>query len=158
MPNILGVIIGGAWNNALGYEKKIRLYAGEKCGDNILFLGTREDIKDLYPDLDVAVHPSHSENVGGAAESLILAIPTIATNVGGFPDLVKHNETGWLVKKRDPVQLAGAIFEALRDPEHSRDMALKGQDLAKRLFDVRATAQQVFSIYQAIYSRQRMGN
>lgn len=152
IPDIRGVIIGGAWNNALGYERKVRSYAKEKCADRICFVGTRDDVCALYSDLDVVVHPSHSENVGGAAESLILGVPTVATNVGGFPDLIKHNETGWLADKRDPVQLAEAISEALLNPEHARDMALKGQDLAKRLFDVRETARQVLRIYHAIYS------
>ena len=157
MPNLTGILIGGAWNGALKYEKKIRSYAQKKCGDHVLFLGTRDDVCSLYPDLDVAVHPSHSENVGGAVESLLFAIPTIATNVGGVPDLVKHNETGLLVKKKDPARLAEAIFKALKDPEQLRDMALRGQDLAKKLFDVKETAQQVFGIYQDIYSREKMG-
>jgi glycosyltransferase involved in cell wall biosynthesis len=95
-PNLMGVFIGGAWNNAVGYEEQVRAYGRKKCGERALFLGTRQDVPELYPDLDVVVHPSHSENLGGAGESLLAAVPTIATDVGGFPDLVKPGETtGW---------------------------------------------------------------
>jgi glycosyltransferase involved in cell wall biosynthesis len=94
--DILCVFIGGAWNGADRYEGRVREYAKKRLGGRAIFLGTRNDVAELYPDLDVVVHPSHSENVGGARESLLLAVPTIATNVGGFPDLVKPGETGWL--------------------------------------------------------------
>ena len=149
-PNIKGVFIGGGWNGASAYERRIRAYAERRCRDRIVFLGTRKDVLELYPDLDVVVHPSLSENVGGAAESLLLGIPTIATNVGGLPDLVKHDETGWLVPPRKPAQLAETILKVLRDPEKAREIALKGQVLAQSLFDVRQTACQVATIYHKI--------
>lgn len=149
-PKIKGVFIGGAWDGARAYERRVRAYGERKCRDRIVFLGTRNDVLELYPDLDVVVHPSRSENVGGAAESLLLAMPTIATNVGGLPDLVKHNETGWLVPPREPNQLAETILMVLEGPAEAREIALKGQVLARSLLDVRQTACQVATIYQKI--------
>ncbi len=155
--NILGVFIGGAWNNAINYENRVCSYGRRRCGDRAVFLGTRHDVSELYPDLDIVVHPSHSENVGGAAESLLLAVPTIATDVGGFPDLIKPGKTGWLVPARNPARLAECILDALRDPARARQMATDGQVLAKELFDVRETARQVMGIYQSIYATRNMG-
>jgi glycosyltransferase involved in cell wall biosynthesis len=149
---IKGVFIGGAWDNAISYEKRVRARGKKLCGDNAVFLGTRHDVPVLYPDLDVAVHPSHSENVGGAVESLLLAVPTIATNVGGFPDVILHADTGWLIPARHPSCLATAILDVLRDPVRSREVALKGQALVRKLFDVRRTARQVLEIYETITS------
>jgi glycosyltransferase involved in cell wall biosynthesis len=128
----------------------VQEYASEICGDKVIFLGTRRDVPDLYPDFDVICCPSHSENVGGAAESLMLAVPTISSDVGGFPDLVKPGETGWLVPARDPVKLAAAIEEALADPETARARARRGQELARHLFDVRRTAREVVAAYERI--------
>jgi glycosyltransferase involved in cell wall biosynthesis len=149
-PNLRGVFIGGAWNGAVNYERRVQRYGKEKCGDRVVFLGTRSDVPELYPDLDVVVHPSHHENVGGAAESLLLAVPTIATNVGGFPDVVKPGETGWLVPPNNPQQLAEAILEVLHDPYRSRKMALQGQALTRSLFDVKRTAREVSECYKKI--------
>ncbi|NTU73621.1 glycosyltransferase family 4 protein [Candidatus Roizmanbacteria bacterium] len=152
-PDLLCVIIGGAWNNKKSYEDQVRRYAATKCGDKVIFLGTRHDVPDLYPDIDVAVHPSHSENVGGAVESLMNAIPTIASNVGGFPDLVRPGDTGWLVPPKSPEILADAIMEVLNNSDHARCLARRGQVLANNLFDVRRTATEVADIYEKICSR-----
>ena len=141
---------GGAWNNAKAYEQRIRAYAKKRLGERAIFLGTRHDIPDIYADLSLVVHPSHSENVGGAAASLLLGVPTIATNVGGFPDIVKHRETGWLVAPRAPAQLAATIREALANPARSRMMAEAGRDYTRKLFDVKQCAQQVLQIYRTI--------
>jgi glycosyltransferase involved in cell wall biosynthesis len=147
--DILFVVVGGPWNGAVKYERRIREYAAKRCADRVIFLGTRNDVADLYPDFDVVVHPSHSENVGGAVESLLLGVPTIATRVGGFPDLVHDGKTGWLIPPRDPKYLAETIERVLADPT-ALEKAEHGKNLAHQLFDVKRTAAEVRSIYDNI--------
>ena len=154
-PDLHCVMIGGAWNGA-GYEACVRAYARKRCGDRVIFLGTRADVAELYPDLDVVVHPSHSENVGGAAESLLLAVPTVATKVGGFPDVVRDGETGWLVPPKNPAALARAIDEALSDPAEGRRRARNGQQLARQIFDVQGTVHDVLTSYQQLLGREQL--
>lgn len=149
-PNLKAVFVGGAWQGATAYEQEVRAYGQTKCGTDAIFLGTRPDIQRLYPDFDVAVHPSLSENVGGAVESLLLAVPTIASNVGGLPDLVQPDRTGWLVPPHQPGQLAQTIQEVLANSDTAYQRALCGQALARQLFDVRETAKQVQEIYQSL--------
>src|SRR6202048_1023490 len=86
-PDLHAVIIGGAWNGAIKYETHLRELGRETCNGSLAFLGTRSDVPALYPDLDLAVVASHSENVGGAVEPLLSGVPVIATTVGGLPDL-----------------------------------------------------------------------
>ncbi len=155
IPDMVCVIVGGAWNNAMVYEQRVREYGAKKCGDRVIFLGTRNDVADLYPDFDVAVHPSHSENVGGAVESLLKTVPTIATNVGGFPDLIKHDKTGWLVPSANPKQLAETIIKVLKDPTRAKEVAERGQALAMHLFDVKRCAREITDIYCTILSRDK---
>lgn len=151
--DIIGVFVGGAWNKAYSYEKQIREYAERKGGDRFVFLGTRNDVLELYPDFDVAVHPSHSENLGGAVESLLLKVPTIATNVGGFPDIVIDGETGWLVPPGRPDKLAEKILVTLDNPENAQELATCGQKRVIMLGDVRSNARKTYQIYQEILSR-----
>jgi glycosyltransferase involved in cell wall biosynthesis len=150
--DVLCVIVGGAWSGARAYEARVREYARDRAGSSVVFLGNRDDVPALYSDMDVAVHPSYSENVGGAVESLLLGIPTVATAVGGHPDLVRHGETGWLVPPRSPAPLVAAIRNALADPANARRLACKGQRLARSLFDVRTTSALIMDIYGRVLS------
>jgi glycosyltransferase involved in cell wall biosynthesis len=149
-PAARGVVVGGAWDGAERYERGLRALARSRCGGGITFTGVRGDVPAIYADLDVAVHPSLSENCGGAVESLAAACPTIATAVGGLPDVVIHGETGWLVPPADPGRLAAAIVEAIDDPAEARRRARSGQELVGRLFAVERTGREVADIYERV--------
>lgn len=144
------VIVGGPWLGAEAYFGGVKKYARATLGENAVFLGHRSDVADIYADLTVAVHPSHSENLGGAVESLLAAAPTVATDVGGLPDIVIDGKTGWLCEARSPRSLADAIGAALDSPNEAKRRALAGQQLVRRELDVRRTAAQVHHYYQRL--------
>lgn len=149
-PHVVPVIIGNAWDGAEAYEEQVKRYAKEALGDKVIFTGYRGDVYDIYPEIDLVVHPSHSENLGGAAESLMLAVPTISSDVGGFPDIVIPGETGCLAKAKDPADLADKILWAVEHPDEMKGMAKKGQEIVNDLLDLDTTARAVFDIYQKI--------
>lgn len=148
--DVVGVVAGGAWKGAENYYDAVQKYARTNAYSKVTFLGTRGDVAQIYADLDVAVHPSLSENLGGAAESLLLGVPTVTTDVGGFPDLITDGVTGRKVPPRNPPRLAEAIRSLLEDPNRAAAIALAGQRHARALLDVRRTASQVASIYSRI--------
>ena len=149
-PEIRGVVVGSPWGNGAGYERTLRALAKETCGDALHFLGHRGDVPEIYPDLDLAVVPSHSENLGGAAEPLLSRVPVVATNVGGLPDIVRDGDTGWLVPPRDPAKLADAIEAALAQPEEARRRAARGEALVRNLLDAERTSREIASFYETI--------
>ena len=148
--NIRGIIIGGAWSGAKKYEERVIKYARRECGEKIIFTGFRNDLKEIYRELDIVVHPSHSENLGGAAESLAAGVPTIATNIGGFPDIVINNETGYLCNVKDSDSIVECINKMLKDYNNSLKLAKKGQELVKNLLDINVTTNKIIEIYKKI--------
>lgn len=144
------VFAGGAWIGGDAYLASIKRYAAERLGGNVVFLGSRSDVPDIYADLDVAVHPSHSENTGAAVESLLAGAPTIASNVGGLPDVVIDGETGWLCPPKDPPSLARVIGTVLDNPDEGRRRAAAGRAHVTRELDVRRTARQVLEFYRGL--------
>ena len=149
-PNTVGIVIGGPWGNAEDYVDQIKQYAERYCKNGIIFTGFRTDVKDIYCELDVAVHPSHSENLGGAAESLAAGRPTISTNVGGFPDIVINGETGFTVPKENPTELAKAIIKMIEDPQKAEKMGQEGKKLVEDLLDIEKCADIIKEIYERI--------
>lgn len=151
-PQVLGLVIGGPWENSEKYYKKVTKYAKRRLGGNIIFTGTRDDVKDIYCELDVVVHPSHSENLGGAAESLAAGRPTISTNVGGFVDIVKDGETGYTVPAKSPEALSEAIVKMIENTEKATEMTIRGQALVRELLDIENTSKRILEIYSEILS------
>jgi glycosyltransferase involved in cell wall biosynthesis len=149
------VFVGGAWAGATAYENKVMAYGKKKLGNRVFFLGTRSDVTRLYSGFDMAVHPSHSENVGGAVESLLMKIPTITTDIGGFPDVIKHKQTGLLAKPGNPDDLAQKMLYYLENPDLAEKNSLKGYAYTRQLFDVKRTAKEIKKIYETILLAHR---
>lgn len=147
IPSVIGIIIGDAWGDSKKYVNKVKKYAEKKCKEGIIFTGFRTDIKEIYKELDIAVHPSHSENLGGAAESLAAGVPTISTNVGGFPDIVIYGKTGYTVNPRCPQDLANHIVKMIDNPKFAKRMADNGYNLVKQLLDINNTAGNILLVY-----------
>lgn len=155
--DIVGVFVGGPWAGCQDYMNEVIEYAKNKRYGRYYFLGLRRDIQQLYGDFTLAVHPSHSENVGGAVESLFCQCPTISSDVGGFPDLVKPNVTGWLTPAKDPQALASTLLIALEDKTTRDTLAKQGRALAQQMFDVRNNAQDVANYYTKLLSDNELG-
>lgn len=148
-PDLHLVFVGGPWEGADKYARKVTAYGSGKVR-NVHFLGTRSNVPELYQDFDMVVHPSHSENLGGAAESLLLGIPTIATDVGGFPDIVIPGKTGYLVKADDPYSIANAIERVIARPEEAKAMAEYGRKYLRNLLDSKKTSADVYDFYRQL--------
>ena len=64
----------------------------------------------LYNAADIFVMPSLAENFPNTIlESLACGTPVVGFNVGGIPDLIKHQQTGYLVQYKDSNDLTTGI-------------------------------------------------
>ncbi|MGH9393449.1 MAG: glycosyltransferase family 4 protein [Terriglobales bacterium] len=80
---------------------------------------------------DLFVMPSREEGLGSAALlAMGLGRPIVATAVGGIPELVHHQISGWLVPAGDGYShiqaLANACARVLGDPERAAQMVAAG--------------------------------
>jgi glycosyltransferase involved in cell wall biosynthesis len=157
--DIRAVVIGGPWGNSQWYEDRLRYLGARLCDGSLTFLGVRRDVRAIYPDLDLAVVPSLSENVGYCVvEPLLSGVPVVATNVGGLPDVIEENKTGWLVPARNPEALARAMLEVLANKDEAWRRTLEGQRLARHLFDVERTGRETAANYNKVLERAARPN
>ncbi len=156
-PDVAGVLLGGAFLKSQSYERSLRERARSVAGDRILMPGylPAEEIREMWPDFDLAIHVPTSENCGGVIEPMLAGVPTIAGLVGGLPEVVIDTLTGKLVPIRQPGKLADAIMDALDGYDRCRRWAETAQTLAREMFDVQRTALEVFEIYRhALHLRE----
>ncbi len=79
--------------------------------------GFVDDLNHFYAALDLYIMPSRSEAWGlTALRAMAYGLPVIASNVGGLPEAIEHDKTGWLVPPESPEALAAAILDAASDP------------------------------------------
>jgi glycosyltransferase involved in cell wall biosynthesis len=149
--NTKAIIIGGPAPGSEKYSKRLNDMARKKCGNHIIFAGFREDVLKLYPDLDLVVHPSRSENYGGCLESLSLGVPTLTTDIGGFPDFIKDKKTGYMAPACNPKELASKMAYILNNYEKAKEVAKNGQQLMKTI-NTDLAAKQVYYMYDKILS------
>ncbi|CAA9574475.1 MAG: hypothetical protein AVDCRST_MAG88-2689 [uncultured Thermomicrobiales bacterium] len=128
-----------------------RLAAEHGVADRVLFLGDwpHAAMPDLYAAADLVLGTSFVNETFGISlcEALASERPVIASDFGGFREVVRGGETGLLVPPQDPAALAGAIDALLADPARRRALAAAGRrDVAAR-FSWPAVVERVLAAY-----------
>lgn len=86
--------------------------------ERLLFAGSHADVRPFYASADVFVLPSLSEGSSNVLlEAMAAKLPIVATNAGGNPEIMLHNETGLLAPPGDSKGLASAIAQLLEEPD-----------------------------------------
>ena len=107
--------------------------------DNVKFLGKQEGLVEILNSADIFLIPSQSESFGLAAlEAMSCGKPVVSSSVGGLPELIKHNETGFIAEIGDVERMAKYIIDLLTNEKkyeafanNSRQRALNKFDLSK---------------------------
>src|SRR5438093_4403817 len=91
----------------------------------------------------VFVLPSVPETDGGMdnlptviMEAMATGLPVVSTTIGGIPEMVVENETGFLVQPDDGVALAGAIEKLTNERSLGQRLGQAGYERAQRLFSI----------------------
>ena len=111
-------------------------------------VGFREDTTVLYHSADVFALPSQKEGMSNALlEAQSSGLPALVTDVSGSADIVKHGETGYLVRATAR-EIAERIAELAGDDAKREYM---GRDARARIaasFSVESAAQQYAALWQ----------
>ena len=122
-------------SNLESLTKKLNL------NDNIIFTGKIENkyLPQFYATADLFVGPSivtksgDTEGLGVVfLEALASGTCVIGSDVGGIPDIIKHNRTGILVKQKYPRQLAEVIIKLLSNEKLRKNLAINGQKYVRQ--------------------------
>ncbi|AXC10563.1 Glycosyl transferase, group 1 family protein [Acidisarcina polymorpha] len=135
-----------------GPDRSSAEYLAHNLGiqDHISFLGKQESVNELLPLADLMLMPSKLESFGLAAlEAMACKVPTIATNVGGVPELIDDGVTGRLFPVGATDAMAQAAIELLTDEEKLQAMANAGRASAQ----ARYCSSQIIPLYERYYER-----
>ncbi len=99
----------------------------QECNSPVMFIGERDDVPILLAAADLFVLTSQWEaRALVVQEAMAAGVPTIATNVGGLPDLLQG--AGELVEPGDVLGLSNAVSALLADPIRARALGAAGRE------------------------------
>jgi N-acetyl-alpha-D-glucosaminyl L-malate synthase BshA len=120
----------------------------------IHFLGKQERVNELLPLADLMLMPSEMESFGLAAlEAMACKVPTIATHVGGVPELIDDGVTGLLFNVGDVDAMARGAIDLLRDRERLSEMREAGRRTAQKRFCSTLVLPRYVEFYELMLSR-----
>jgi len=118
--------------------------------DRIIVCSKVRDVEDYACAADLGIFASESESFClSILEAMCFACPSVATRVGGIPEVVEDGVTGLLAPFGDIKVLAALAQSLIHDPERRRAMGLAAQARAKENF----SAEVIVPRYEALYYR-----
>jgi glycosyltransferase involved in cell wall biosynthesis len=116
--------------------------------DKIIFTGFRQDMPQVYAAMDIFVLASEAEPCGRVLfEAMASAKPIIATNSGGTPEIVKEAITGFLVKPKQPQELAQKIGWLVNNLAKAKMMAEAGWKRIEADFKIGRNVAEIEAVY-----------
>lgn len=79
-------------------------------------------------------------------EAMATGLPVVSTNIGGIPEMVVENETGFLVPPGDSMVLAAAIEKLINDRSLAQRLGDSGYDRAQRLFSIEKNVRELCAL------------
>jgi glycosyltransferase involved in cell wall biosynthesis len=120
-----------------GYKQwLIRLSKSLGVDNDVIFTGFRKDVPTILSQSDVVVLASILPDPFPTVvlEAMAASKPTVATNVGGVPEMVIDGETGVLVPPKDYEAMANAILKLLINKEYSHRLGEAGFERLNKVF------------------------
>ena len=115
------------------------------------FLGKQERVNEILPLADILLMPSELESFGLAAlEAMACKVPSVATRVGGVPELIDDGETGLLYNVGDVEGMATGVLSLLNDPARLSAMREAGRRTAQKRFCASLVVPQYVRYYEKV--------
>ncbi|MES2088275.1 MAG: glycosyltransferase [Patescibacteria group bacterium] len=144
---IVYVIIGG------GEEKNNLelLIKQEKLEDIVSLAGEYPGAAELLQAFDVFLLPSLKEGLPYVAlEAGQASLPTIATNVGGIPEIIEDMKSGILIKEKRPKEIAHALSYLIAHPEKNKEFGENLKKTVETKFTLEKMVEETITLYKTL--------
>jgi glycosyltransferase involved in cell wall biosynthesis len=119
-----------------------------RLSDDIRFETKADQFESTLSSLDIFCAPSLQEGLGlSILEAMQRGMPIVASNVGGIPELIKHEETGLLVSPGSALDLANALDRLVSNPELRYRLGKQAKRYVEKSFPLKRMIDETRMVY-----------
>jgi len=131
--------------------EKMKIKSSELSLDNFVnfevFISP-ENVVEYYQKMSIFISVSTRESFGvSILEAASCQVPAITSNVGGLPEVNKHNETGLVIPPESPKELAYAIKKLYNNNALKNTMGKNARNRVKEKFNWNNNVQKMITVY-----------
>ena len=145
------LVVAGKPTKHIDLDELLSLASELGISDSTVFDSRYIPIEEVSPLMEMAavvVYPYISSTQSGSLQvAYASGRPVIATNVGGLPEAVEDNKSGFLVPVGSPEALAQAILNFIENPNLTDEMGTYAKHLSETRFSWKPIAQKILEIY-----------
>jgi N-acetyl-alpha-D-glucosaminyl L-malate synthase BshA len=136
-------------------RSRAELLASQKSiQHDVIFLGKQDEVYEKLPVADIMLLPSQLESFGLAAlEAMACEVVPIATRVGGIPEVIDHEESGFLAEVGEVQSMANYAIDLLKDENALREMGKACRAVARSKFCTTKIIPQYVDFYRRVLER-----
>ncbi|MDD5429116.1 MAG: glycosyltransferase [Candidatus Omnitrophica bacterium] len=116
---------------------------------NVEFSGFHYDVEKFLDDARILVAPSVIEESFGRVviEAFASGVPVIASNIGGFKEIIEPGVDGLLVEPGNSDEISEAILKLIQNPDMAQAMTLKARKKVEARYTMEQCLQETASVY-----------
>lgn len=133
------------------YSAMKKLVAELGIEKQVLFLGKQNNISELLSIADLMLLLSEKESFGLVLlEAMACGVPGIGSDIGGIPEVIKHGETGYIVKKGNITDASKYAIDLLNDKEKLQRFSENAIQYVNEHFQSKLIMNQYINLYHKL--------
>ncbi|QHE63335.1 glycosyltransferase [Rossellomorea vietnamensis] len=145
---------GSQYKELVALTKSLNLYSISTFTGAV----SHEEVPVYLNKLDIYCAPStlDSESFGVAIiEASSCELPVIVTDVGGLPEVVEVNETGFVVENKNVEQIAEKLYELVLNKEKRNSLGKRGRRRVESLYNWDKNVELMESVYYSLIEEKK---
>lgn len=131
-------LFGDAYSETSTYKKQfLEKLAVIKSRDKVKWFGMKTNMEEFYPQITINILLSRMESQPRSIlETMSWGIPVVATAVGGVPEIIKHEQNGFLVQPGHPEHVSSHVHSLVTNEELFRRISMAAYETIRDRFSV----------------------
>lgn len=146
-------------NNKSHKDEFLKKYSSDHWLDKVEFVGklSQEELLSEYANCDFFVAPSRYESFGLIyLEASMFEKASIAPEIGGAKEVIKHEENGLIFKNGDSNSLELAIEKLILNASLRKELGKKARRIYEELYSLEVMIGSIEKVYSSVKNEKRL--